>query len=632
MNKVLFFYSILFSFSTSQSQSLTYQIDFENEKDDKLTIEVELNDLDMETMVFHFPKIIPGTYSIADYGKYVSSFQAFDRNGKKIHSKRKGLNSYLINDAKGLKSIRYEIEDTWDSGLKKNRVFEPAGTGFESKKYYFLNTGALYCYIEGHEDYPVHIVFKNVGDLYIASALEKNSVKENGFSASTYAELVDSPILISKPDTFVFHINNCKILVSSYHDGGVELSPLLRDRFILLLSGLSDFFEIMPAKEYHFLLYVKDAGNDVDKILSKPSIYNLYRFDKKYPGLGALEHNTSSTYFLLDVGDLASSNLMHQFHYTELIKSTAIHEFMHLLTPLKLRSELISNFNFQNPRMSKHLWFYEGVTEYFAGIIPLKSGQISPTEYLNKTVKQKWELSRKFPFKKMSFTEMSENVLKRKYNKQYQQVYQYGAILALCLDLEIIHLSNGEKDLRWVLLDMLKEFDENKPIPENALIDEIVDRVDPKLKRFFDSYVSGKEELFINKYLNYAGVRYFLFEKVHQPAPLVSRLNGIVSIKEKSWKSLLNGQITVNDVTEESLFRPGDKINLFEYLDQTRNEYGLNRITEGDTITLEVINADEIRKVQLTIRFGDYVKSDHFRIEELSDPNTIKVREKWWSF
>jgi predicted metalloprotease with PDZ domain len=51
----------------------------------------------------------------------------------------------------------------------------------------------------------------------------------------------------------------------------------------------------------------------------------------------------------------------------ELVKSmmdVVSHEFFHIVTPLSIHSKEIQYFDY-NPKMSEHLWMYEGVTEYF---------------------------------------------------------------------------------------------------------------------------------------------------------------------------------------------------------------------------------------------------------------------------
>jgi predicted metalloprotease with PDZ domain len=37
-------------------------------------------------------------------------------------------------------------------------------------------------------------------------------------------------------------------------------------------------------------------------------------------------------------------------------------------TPLSIHSKEIQDFDYNDPKMSQHLWMYEGVTEYFANL------------------------------------------------------------------------------------------------------------------------------------------------------------------------------------------------------------------------------------------------------------------------
>ena len=69
-------------------------------------------------------------------------------------------------------------------------------------------------------------------------------------------------------------------------------------------------------------------------------------------------------------------------HFTSMIKRVALHEFMHIITPLNLHSEQIGNFDYVDPKMSKHLWLYEGITEYFANLILVRSDLITEREFL----------------------------------------------------------------------------------------------------------------------------------------------------------------------------------------------------------------------------------------------------------
>ena len=158
--------------------------------------------------------------------------------------------------------------------------------------------------------------------------------------------------------------------------------------------------------------------------------------------------------------------------------------------------------------MSQHLWLYEGITEYFAGISQLKGGVIDKEEYIQSLLRGKIRSADRYPTAKMSFTEMSENVLKNPYKKQYGQVYQRGALMGALLDIRIMELTGGEKDLHVIILALRDVYGPNKSFKDRQIIAEFVALVHPDLQEFFDDYVTGRNELPTKEYLNKVGIDY----------------------------------------------------------------------------------------------------------------------------
>jgi predicted metalloprotease with PDZ domain len=95
----------------------------------------------------------------------------------------------------------------------------------------------------------------------------------------------------------------------------------------------------------------------------KNTVYSLYLSsltEEDAKGFGALEHPTATTVVLPEV-----------MPKEELVKSmmdVVSHEFFHIVTPLSIHSKEIQDFDYNDPKMSQHLWMYEGVTEYFANL------------------------------------------------------------------------------------------------------------------------------------------------------------------------------------------------------------------------------------------------------------------------
>ena len=63
------------------SDSYTYILDLTKVEDDRVKIELNTPKLKVDEILFSLPKMIPGTYSVQDYGRFVDTFKAFDKKG-----------------------------------------------------------------------------------------------------------------------------------------------------------------------------------------------------------------------------------------------------------------------------------------------------------------------------------------------------------------------------------------------------------------------------------------------------------------------------------------------------------------------------------------------------------------------
>jgi hypothetical protein len=149
----------------------------------------------------------------------------------------------------------------------------------------------------------------------------------------------------------------------------------------------------------------------------------FYFTDQPVMSYGALEHSYSSFYYMPE----ATIEDMNQQ-----LRDFAAHEFFHIVTPLTVHSKEIDDFDFNSPKMSQHLWMYEGVTEYFAGNVQVKYGLITPEEYLM-VIREKMITADQFK-NDVPFTDISKFTLDQ-YHDQYYNVYQKGALIGLCLDI-----------------------------------------------------------------------------------------------------------------------------------------------------------------------------------------------------
>lgn len=505
----LLIYSIILGLTAQISLAQDFQkysLNLNQVESNKLKVNMSIGNLTYskfkDTTQFQFPKTIPGTYAVMDYGKYISDFKAYDAANNELRYLKQGENNFIIYGKP--KKLTYIVSDSYHTKVKENKIFEPAGTNIQKDKNYILNNSGFFGFFKGTENTGIQIEITKDPKFYAITSLPSiSNSTEQIFHAKDYHELVDNPIMISEPDTTSFMIANCKITIGVYNESGRKISKDIYKEIETTMIALAQFFDNkLPVNNYAFIIYLRDYTELKQTIEGKEiGFFDIVKLIKKLKGqnFGALEHGQSSVYFLPDFGnELAGKQ----------IKEIATHEFLHILTPLNLHSEHIGNFNFENPIMSKHLWLYEGITEYFAGLALTQGKVISPWDYLNKTLTGKIKSAEKFPFTKMSFTEMSENVFNEPYKTQYGQVYERGALLGALLDIEIISLTNGEKSLKDVVMGLSVQYGKNNSFSEEEFIKEFVAASHPGVQNFFDRYITGKDTLAIDKILAKVGVEY----------------------------------------------------------------------------------------------------------------------------
>jgi predicted metalloprotease with PDZ domain len=579
-----------------------YEIDLNKIDKDILPVKMTLAKAPKSDQItYSFPATVPGTYDTQDFGRFVVSMVAKTADGENLTVKKKGNNTFLISGAQKLKYLEYTVEDIMDKKVKKNRIFEPVATNFVEGKHFLLNNGGIFGFFEGEEADPIEIKIAKPAQLYGATSLPQtvNTSSQQNFKAKSYHQLIDSPIMFSEPDTAQFYVGKTKVTISVFDVNGIPRAKRFYEVLKRDMAAVEAFLPDLPVDNYTFLIYVDDLSEIGDAITGEIGLFKKIKLILKFQnlGLGALEHGNSSTYYLAELGggfaDIEELSLDNQ------LSGAAIHEFMHILTPLGLHSERIGNFNYTNPLMSKHLWLYEGVTEYFASHIKFKGGVISPDEYL-KEMESKLVQGLDFPVTKMSFTEMSENVLEKKFNKQFGQVYQRGAVLGMLLDAEIQRLTSGKKTLIDVMLVLTSRYGEDKSFNEETFISEFVKEVHPDLQNFFTLYVEGKNQWKPNDQLNYLGIRYH--ESLQESIMLSPFDNKDNDIKIKSIGTDQEQQVVKTGPNEWAGLKAGDIVNLNDY--KIGFEPNGQKLKEGEIAKLKVKRNNEFINLDVVVKYG----------------------------
>lgn len=456
-------------------------IDTRTLSNDRLKVMVTVPRVDADTATFVFPVTIPGTYETHLWWRLVSDFQAFDTTGRMLTVRRAADSQFVIEKARALGSVSYQLDDSFDDMDDRVSIFQPAGTCFQGDSVFVLNHGGIVGYIDGMQHLPYSVSIYKKPELFTATALPTRHVDSvtDVYSAPTYDALVDGPALICKPDTATFDAAGVQVLVALYHGKDKLVAPAYAKSLKQVTTAISTFLPSMPVTRYAFLLYLWDGDTNHVK--------------RGGMAQGALEHSYSSFYFM-------------RYNSKPFgLSDIAAHEFLHILMPLNLHSEEIARFDFRDPKMSKHLWLYEGTTEYFAHQALLRADTAYQKSF-NSTVARAAQFSFGALPEKFSLTDFSKNVLTDENQRLYPLIYQYGPLNAMCLDILIREESGGRFGLLEIVYQLMAKFGPLRPFKDDELFDHVEYFTSKKVREYCDRYIAGTERIPLGEYLPKIGM------------------------------------------------------------------------------------------------------------------------------
>jgi predicted metalloprotease with PDZ domain len=474
------------------------QLDLVNVGDDRVKVTIDPGVIQSDTMVFRLPRVVQGTYDISNFGSFIDDFKAFDYSGSEIAFTRLDINSWKIPEATRLDRIEYYVNDTFDiENTDKDTPFSPSGTNIAPDAF-VLNLHGFVGYFENLEDLDYEISILSKTGLKKASSLpmvssfisEDSTQITDTYYAGRYFEVTDNPMMYGDLEIEEFQVGDVKIVLSVYSPGGIHSAARIKETVFTMMKAQKTYLgELNSTPRYDVFVYMPSgAPNDAS-------------------GFGALEHHTSTVVVLpewLNAGQMDESMI-----------DVVSHEFFHIVTPLTVHSEDVHYFDYYQPTFSKHLWMYEGITEYFASHFQVYEELQSRQEFYEK-LEDKIEYSYTLN-DSMSFTEMSEFVIDEPYASNYINVYMKGALIGMSMDILLRELSNGQRSMLSLMKELSEKYGIEKPFNDDTIIDEITNMTYPQIGEFLKTHVVGNTPINYNEYFGKVGLA---FGEVEQPTSL----------------------------------------------------------------------------------------------------------------
>jgi predicted metalloprotease with PDZ domain len=610
--------SLLFACKTQDvpqnrpEQPVVASIDLINVENDKVWVSVDPDRFSTDTTTFNIPKTVPGTYSEDNYGKFTEGFKALDYNGNELAFTKLNDNSFQIPNAKKLDKVSYLVNDSFD-WEKEGGVYSMAGTNILKDKNFLLNLHGFVGYFDKMQEKKYRLEILRPADLIAGTSLnidntlpgEKANSKKDIYNLNRYFEVIDNPIMYSSPDTTSFKVEDMKVLLSVYSPNKKHSAQSLKPKMEKMIRAQKKFLgDINSTDKYAILVYLSDS----------PGKGNAGNF-------GALEHHTSTVVVMPETMEPEALDKS----MTDIVS----HEFFHIITPLGIHSNEVHYFDYNDPKMSQHLWMYEGVTEYFSHLFQINQGLITSQEFYNRMV-EKINTSQRFD-DTVPFTLMSKNILEDEYKDSYYNVYLKGALIGMALDIRLRELSEGKMGILDLMKKLNNKYGKDKPFEDDSLIPVIVELTFPEIQEFFDTYISGPTPIPYGEFFAKVGLEEK--ELMKEVGYFLNGQNPYITANQQTMEIVFREDIELNTFLKDLGVQGGDtlkSVNGIEY--NIQNVYDLIMASqswkEGDDISMILKRDAEEYKLEGKISTPKDLDTTYTEMENANNKQTA-LREAW---
>jgi predicted metalloprotease with PDZ domain len=576
-------------------------------ENDRLPIIIVCPKIEDTTAEFHMPRIIPGTYDVHNYGRFVQNLTALAANGDTLPLTKLDLNRWSISQANRLYKLTYQVDDTYDYEGEDLDIFEPAGTSQEDSVFLLNNFGYV-GYIKGFESVPYTLNIRKPKGFYGATALSgKTTDTLDQFQIDDYFSLHDNPIMYNLPDTAWHEVGGAQVLVSVYSPNGLVTAEKCMEEITRVLDATATYLGgQLPVDKYAVLVYcipLDQAGNSY----------------------GALEHHTSTVLYMPEADSP-------EFYAG--VRDITSHEFFHIITPLRIHSQYVADFDFINPEMSEHIWLYEGVTEYNSHLVQVRDGIYDTQEFID-VLGDKLESNDRFN-QEVPLTMASRYTLGL-YKNQYLNFYQKGAIVGMAVDLKLIELSEG----KYRLIDLLTELG-NVYGTDTFFVDEDLFEIMaqtagyPELEEFLVRHIASAEALPLNQLFDLVGINYY--PSITEPRITIGGFS--LGYNFETERLMVRGADEMNAFGQKMGFKEGDELLeiqglevSYETLQEVLNTfYGATEV--GDKVKVKVARKEEDGSYdEETLKAkAALVPVERLHVFEINDTSTkeqLELRKAW---
>ncbi len=543
----------IISYSLSMSKPSTHLFEVEmsldglNEKDS--TVEVSL------------PNWRTGRYLILDFASGVVQFRALDGGDKELQWNKLDKSTWRIQTRRAATiHVQYKVFanefNLRTRGLNDERAF--------------VDGTSVFMYADKYRWQPVTLTVQPFGDWHVTTGLDSVAGQPNKFSAPNYEYLVDCPLEIGNQKDFPFRVLGKDHVLSIAGAGNYDANVLIRD-ITKIVEENAKFWGGLPYERFVFMMALSATGGGATEHINSTAMGArplIFKNSETYPG----------------------------------VRSLVSHEFFHTWNVKRLRPAAINTYDWSKEAYSRELWIAEGTTSYYSGLMLLRAGFVSPSQYTD-NLSSAIAADRGRPGNmQQSLSECSFDAwikfwkgTKSAFNFE-TEYYGRGSSVSLILDLTIRQKTKNKHSLDDVMRLMYKRFPLGKggyTISDFQRACEELAGVE--LRQFFDDYVNGTKPLPWEEALSYAGLE--LEPKSPDRKPWLG-----VTTEDAGEKTIVRRVVAGSPAYEAGVDADDEIIALNGYKVRTHDlNTRIGEMDDSTSVRLTVFRDNRLRQFEIVI-------------------------------
>lgn len=480
--------------AAAQDVPFEYRLSFPSPEHRWMVVEARFAGLPPGPAEIRMSRTSPGRYALHEFAKNVWDVRFADGSGRDLEAARPDLHQWHVSGHDGTVVVRYRVFGDRTDGTYLSVDAAHA----------HMNMPATVMFARGHMDRPARVTLEQPpGRQWRVATQLLPTDNPLVFTAPSVYYLLDSPIEFSDFTLRSFTVDDGvngaqEIRIALHHDGtGADADAYARDVEKIVREQMEIFGELpkFDGGTYTFLAdYLPWADGD------------------------GMEHRNSTV--------VSSRGALRNPAQRGGMLGTVSHEFFHAWNMERLRAKQIEPFNFEDANVSEDLWFGEGFTSYFDGLV-LERADLLPLDGLladfagminavtinpGRQFRSPVEMSRL-----AAFVDAAASIDRTAMPNLFISYYTWGSAIGLGLDLSLRDRTEGKVTADHYMRALWQEFGRTANTTPGLVpstytrqdLEDVLGEVsgDRAFARdFFARYITGREAIDYAPLLEKAGL------------------------------------------------------------------------------------------------------------------------------